>query len=252
MPERHWGNEFAVGLVAGGTLVLVILVFWYGPTCSPDFPCGYPHQNEPNNGSIWYDTAAQWLAAFTGVTVAIFTFWTVLLVRKTLSADDAALHEAREQTKIARSVGEAQTRAFVGVVGEKIDGLSRESVIFEIKNFGQSIARDVNICITWSLIADNFSESLQNESLLQNPIGSLHPGQTVDSTFDTKSPVKGSGQPQDFFQEVKRLAKNGYVFGYVTYVDIFNVVHKTGIGRTLEFSDGAYRVHYCKHGNEAD
>lgn len=155
MSKRGWGGEFAVGLVAGGTLVLVVLVFWYGPTCSPYSPCSYPHQGESNNGSIWYDTAAQWVAAGTGVAVAFFTFWTVLLVRKALAADDAALNEARKQTRLAKSIGEAQTRAYVDVEKAEIipDGSSgpvRLQMIF--KNVGQSPARQFKFWIGWTII----------------------------------------------------------------------------------------------------
>ena len=130
MPKRHWGNGLATGLIVGGGLVVLVFVFWYGPECNPDYPCNYPHQNEPQNGSIWYDTAAQWIAAITGVFVVLFTFWTVLLVRQALAADDAALDQAKLQTReaerateaairtadIAGEMGRAQTMAYVGGV----------------------------------------------------------------------------------------------------------------------------------------
>lgn len=252
MSKRHWGNEFAVGLVAGASLVVVVFVFWYGPACGPDYPCGYPRQNEPNNGSIWYDTMAQWVAAVTGLAVACFTFWTVLLVREALAADDAALHEAREQTKIARSVGEAQTRAFVGVCDEKMSGPSKEEITFEIRNFGQSIARDVTACISWSLTGKDFQSAKQDENRLQTPMGSMHPGQKVRCIIDPNDPVFGSGQAYDFLGPIRDTERVGYVFGYITYTDIFGVSHRTKIARIVSYSNGAFGLHYSEHGNEAD
>ena len=111
MFNRDWGNGLAAGLIVGGGLVFLVLVLWYGPICSPEYPCSYPHHKEPPYDTFWYDTAANWLGAITGLFVATFTFATILLVRQTLATDRAALHQAEAQTKIAREVGDAQISA---------------------------------------------------------------------------------------------------------------------------------------------
>lgn len=148
MSDSHWRNGLAFGLIVGGGAVVLILVWWYGPTCQPNAPCSYPHESEPHNGSIWYDTAAQWLAAVTSLFVAIFTFITILLVRQALAADDAALDEAKMQTKIARAVGEAQVRAYLTIEKVQVtptdrDGRTFWDIAITLFNSGHSPARKV-------------------------------------------------------------------------------------------------------------
>jgi hypothetical protein len=87
-----------------------VLIWWYGPVCGQYSACSYPHGNEPPYDSFWYDTAAQWVAAGTGVAVAIFTFITILLVRQALAADNAALDQARLQTGHAQTAATAAER----------------------------------------------------------------------------------------------------------------------------------------------
>ena len=112
MSKCYWGNGIAVGLVAGICLAALFFIVWYGVECSPNHPCDYGQYGDGQEKSIWYDTIAQWLAATTGVAVAGFTFWTIILVRKALTADDAALDEARKQTSFAeKAVAEARRQA---------------------------------------------------------------------------------------------------------------------------------------------
>lgn len=96
MKIDKWCTGFGSGLAVGAGLLVLGFVFWYGPTCNPDFPCALVRDQAKGSAFvwIWQDTAAQWVAAAASALTTAFTFLTVLLVKGTLSAtQNGAIHQ---------------------------------------------------------------------------------------------------------------------------------------------------------------
>ena len=131
MPSGHWGIGFALGLIAGISLML-FLIAAAGPTGqvmqterdgSHQAEQGAEHSSQEYYLLSWWhhdgafvsskDTLAQWAMAFLGIIATGLSGWAVLLLRDTLRETKVAAKAAQDAVAVTRDIGERQVRAYV-------------------------------------------------------------------------------------------------------------------------------------------
>jgi hypothetical protein len=135
--------------------------------------------------------------------------------------------------RVARDTARRQLRAYVHVDNLRINNIrddcnKRIEVIF--KNFGMTPARSlVNKCICDPYIP-NTSLSLRNANVFE--LADLGPTQTVYST-----PIYPQGKWDTELFDIADGTKIFYVFGVLTYIDVFKERHVTEYRYHLRFGD---------------
>lgn len=123
-------------------------------------PSSYAHSSESDEGDSaqstfadgWRigDTYPQWIMAIFTVTAAGISFWAIGLLRDTLSETRRTANAALDANNTAREIGEAQVRAYVGIISGSVmlvhgkpnmtDQRLRPVLTINVKNYGRSPA----------------------------------------------------------------------------------------------------------------
>ena len=174
-------------------------------------------------------------AFLTGVAVAFFTGWLVLVGQR---ADGHFRVSERGYVKLSHfSPGiywESPRRA--AVLYDQVEGIRRWiRVDLRVKNFGKTPADVTEICIAHA-VKD------KDQKLTERPdysAGEISPaGRAFLVTDDTFShPIRREITQADM-RDVLKGDKWLYVFGYVEYIDKFGILHRGGYARRFDSDSG--------------
>lgn len=147
MSDGYRNGAFALGLVAGGGLVLNLLLWSaYLANEESDAPT-QPDENPQSHPIVTYwdwlvgtfiapsDSVAQWAMALLSLAAVVLLWWTLKASRQTLNS-------TRQMARDTREIGEAQVRAYLSIekITYFIDERRHLGVSVAAKNFGQSPA----------------------------------------------------------------------------------------------------------------
>ena len=196
-----------------------------------------------------------WWHNFTTDPIATFTLALVLLTAGLWAA-------TRDLVKGADKNAAKQLRAYVGPGDRRLVGLEDEKdfvTVIEFKNFGQTPAHDVLI------YADGFhwpkDEPIPTKNWLERELSEapsaalIHPGESVFI------PVTGDGKrlPDWLRSAIKGGTEVFYIFGFISYRDVFGASQKTEFRYSLTgpdldvvlHPDGWHPLQVCAEGNNA-
>jgi hypothetical protein len=187
-------------------------------------------------GDFLHDRKDETLVAFT----VILAFSTIFLWVAT-----------RDIVSGAERTAKSQLRAYVGIASghlaiEIVDGKIKPTVTIRVRNFGQTPAYEVHSKGSITL-ASKFSDALSGRLISISGKNAIFPqsSQRIRLTQDLNAPT-GEG-PLDTF-----------VFGYITYKDVFGHLRRTNFRFTCQSdaipdSPGPFRADLapCEEGNEA-
>jgi hypothetical protein len=154
----------------------------------------------------------------------VLSAYGVLLVWRTFKA-------TREGNLIARQIGEAQTRAYVGIAhlnvvfGEN-DAFIKADASFV--NTGQTPARNAMVSVVWCGENFPFNEDWWNEFLPESK-GSIGAGQKIymSQRTDDKPNDPNRSLSQEQIIEIKTGRMGFWFLGIIEYDDVFGKPHKS-------------------------
>ena len=190
-------------------------------------PNYYEHDCYQSDSHENADLRAQWRAALAAEKAAYYaqysnwvsgvgaglSFISIILVI-------AALMFSRDSNKIARDIGEAQARAYLGISKYKYEkGTEAPDFIVTIKNSGQSPARNVRFIIDWT--PDRPTEKINSFEQCDYSVLDVASGESIK----VKKPIDGliNENRKHFYDEHFPI----WVHGMVQYDDVFHSRHHT-------------------------
>lgn len=183
---------------------------------------------------------AQWKSAYAAESSAYYSFISSVIsgivVVTSILASAFTIYQANRSTEIARSIGQAQVRAYISVKSiqlhwkETPNGMQIGNVRVTLKNYGTSPARNMRALATYVIIPlnksgdriDQFDQLRINE---KNASLSLLPGDVVHIGHDAHDSGRWAGiKDTTGFAQGKNAI---LVFCLVEYYDVFGVRHET-------------------------
>lgn len=154
------------------------------------------------------------IATVTAIAAAIFTGWQVLV--------------ARNQLKISRETAISQQRAYVYAVPAGVYHLggSPTQGYVTVRNGGQSFARKVKRTVGINVLGPNLPDEFSELGRTRPEPGVIIMGpdkDIKDKMYRTYRPILKDDQ----ISKIKNGELRIYVFGKITYVDMFNNPHLT-------------------------
>lgn len=176
------------------------------------------------------DTWAQWLMALGTIATVVLVTWTVLVTRKMLKEAEDTATAARDAVDVTRVIGEKQVRAYVAFdlssFPDTISIKEKPNIRIGISNSGQSPA--IQLCIQSGL------NPCPLTLLIPNDPDVVFRADGKDKAAKSTIPAGGtyftgascSQTPSELLGGNPKI--NKYVFiGQVTYLDVFDIEHKT-------------------------
>jgi hypothetical protein len=272
MSKVDWGGVFAVGLVTGGGLAVVLLVWVVGLNYCPNSPCNYQNSdpeyvyevplgrgpnttstfNEADNeGHAQYyerqDLRAQEVMARATNAIVLLTAISVIIGVLGMAALIYTLVLQRNNNEISDRIGRHQLRAYLHfestIITQSTKGL-RASLV--LKNFGQTPAHEIRRAVLQGIGGDIPDQEVITDFEEFSVMSNLGPQQTVTYHFDIDSDTVrkiNSGADPD--------ARHMKWVGKIFYRDVFGrqfftaFAYKTNPGETIEPGP----LHISPHGN---
>jgi hypothetical protein len=181
---------------------------------------------------------------------------TFLMLLGTLIATGLAANYTRKQWLSAEDTERRTLRAYLAITPNlKVDRTKTE---FSIDNFGQTPAKTVQIWGNWEFVP--FGEDLPADFAFRvkppSPCSEL-PGQSMARgplTVFPKSALEAAlyhCQSQLFdFAFTNQKQSNAFLYGYISYLDIFNMEHRTNY--CLLYYPAIRMAVFCSRHNEID
>jgi hypothetical protein len=198
---------------------------------------------------VWDSASHDNIIAFGTILIALFTY---ILYRSTNKLWDAGERQLRHLEDTAQR----QLRAYIiakvdDVDVEQINGSEGEAMVsvkIAIKNTGQTPAHDLRIVSKAELL--RHPVKMPNFTLISGPdpsVSVLGAGEPIASECNTLF----DGNAMMCAEESELSKKRIYIWGTVTYRDVFGGDHWTNFCSSLIFRESEYVVHASEHHNDA-
>jgi hypothetical protein len=182
---------------------------------------------------------------------------TFFMLLGTLIATGLAANYTRKQWLAAEDTERRTLRAYLAIAGPSIK-LDRTNTELSIDNFGQTPAKNAQVWGNWEFVP--FGEDLPADFdfRVKPPTAcDQMPEQNVARgpiTVFPKNPVQATlfhCQSQLFdFAFTNQKQSNGFLYGYISYFDIFNIEHRTNY--CLLYYAAIKTAVFCSRHNEID
>ena len=182
--------------------------------------------NAQREMSNWAESTmwATWLVGSATVIVAALGAW---WVRDTLVETRNAVKAANDAVAETRRIGEAQVRAYLSVTAAPIPAIPYADTVqtfeIEIKNNGQSAARNVRVVAIAEMAMIDFTEPCPDQVRMKGTfVGgySIAPGESVASICESRITVRDA-----YSGPIEGFEPN--LIGIVWYEDVFRRQQKT-------------------------
>jgi hypothetical protein len=211
-PKPSWA-KFLIGHL--GTMAAWAAVFWYG--------CQTNILQKTLDGST--DAAAKALIASNK---------NIFLVRQSIAVAQENADAATDSVKVAKDTAQKQLRAYLGFDEVQIEdhpGIPSNTLHVVIKNYGQTPAHNVTFWAQFKkfpphLPGDNFELSDDFDYPTAVPSNNASPMGSIYLNPTEKNDSFNSAAPDiDVFNDGYNLLFSTYVYGELSYTDIYNVTH---------------------------
>jgi hypothetical protein len=188
-----------------------------------------------------------------GVAQTILAFFGTLALVYSLMLNRQATTAAVDAVTTSRKIGQAQTRAYVGLESTSLS-VSESRIYGKVtfQNFGQSTANEAKFRLMWSCQAGEFVQDWLTEAPMSRAVGSMPPTGQVVRTFATNESLdteKSLSKTQ--IADLMAGRSTFWVFGDMTYIDAFDRAQKTSFRLWMANVDGKYALAFCDEGNES-